>query len=107
VAEAEGIVRRTGAEAHLLAFDEAVHEARRLDGGLAGAQGRGAPHRRRHGFRAGAGGGGRLSPSIAVVLTDLDAPFGPAPACPVLWAVPGRGEVAAPPFGRVLRIGEV
>jgi hypothetical protein len=36
VAEAEGIVRRTGAEAHLLAFDEAVHEARRLDGGLDG-----------------------------------------------------------------------
>jgi hypothetical protein len=42
-----------------------------------------------------------------VVLTDLDAPFGPAPACPVLWAVPGRGEVATPPFGRVLRIGEI
>jgi hypothetical protein len=50
---------------------------------------------------------GRLSPSIAVILTDLDAPFGPAPACPVLWAVPGRGEVEAPPFGRVLRIGEI
>jgi predicted metal-dependent peptidase len=39
VAEAEGIVRRTGAEAHLLAFDEAVHEARRLDARAGGGCG--------------------------------------------------------------------
>jgi hypothetical protein len=50
---------------------------------------------------------GRLGPSIAVILTDLDAPFGPAPAYPVLWAVPGRQSVDAPPFGRVLRIGDL
>jgi predicted metal-dependent peptidase len=42
VAEAEGIVRRTGAEAHLLAFDEAVHEARRIDARAGGGSGRGA-----------------------------------------------------------------
>jgi len=41
-----------------------------------------------------------------VILTDLDAPFGPPPACPVLWAVPGRGSLEPPPFGRVLRIGD-
>jgi predicted metal-dependent peptidase len=107
LAETEGIVRRTGAEAHLLAFDSEVHEARRLDAagwnGLRGMR-----------FRTGGGtdfapvlaAAGRLSPSIAVILTDLDAPFGPPPACPVLWAVPGRQGVADPPFGRVLRIGE-
>jgi predicted metal-dependent peptidase len=108
VGEAEGIVRRTGAEAHLLAFDEAVHEARRLD--LAGWRGL-----RDVALRTGGGtdfapvleAAGRLSPSIAVILTDLDAPFGPPPAFPVLWAVPGRWDVQAPPFGRVLRIGEV
>jgi hypothetical protein len=80
VAEAEGIVRRTGAEAHLLAFDEAVHEARRLD--AAGWMGL-----RDMALRTGGGtdfapvleAAGRLAPSIAVILTDLDAPFGPRP----------------------------
>lgn len=108
VAEAEGIVRRTGAEAHLLAFDEAVHETRRLD--AAGWNGL-----RDVALRTGGGtdfapvleAAGRLSPSITVVLTDLDAPFGPAPASPVLWAVPGRQPVEPPPFGRVLRIGDL
>ena len=50
---------------------------------------------------------GGLNPSIAVILTDLDAPFGREPRVPVLWAVPGRQEVAPPPFGRILRIGEM
>jgi predicted metal-dependent peptidase len=107
LAETEGIARRTGAEAHLLAFDEEVHETRRIEpsawGGLRDAS-----------FRSGGGtdfapvlaAAGRLAPSIAVILTDLDAPFGPPPACPVLWAVPGRGALDPPPFGRVLRIGE-
>jgi predicted metal-dependent peptidase len=108
VAETEGIVRRTGAEAHLLAFDEAVHDTRRIDD--AGWRGlRGVALRTGGGtdFAPMLEAAARLSPSITVVLTDLDAPFGPAPACPVLWAVPGRGEVATPPFGRVLRIGEI
>lgn len=108
LAETEGITRRTGAEAHLLAFDSEVHETRRLDaGGWGGLRE----------MRLRTGGGtdfapvlaeaGRLSPSIAVVLTDLDAPFGPPPTCPVLWAVPGRHPVDDPPFGRVLRIGDL
>lgn len=104
-AEAEAIARRTGAEAHLMAFDEAVFLHARLDPG--GWQGlRDAPLR--------TGGGtdfadlldraGKLGPSIAVVLTDLDAPLPPAPGFPVLWAVPR--QVADPPYGRVLRIAE-
>ncbi|MCU4652822.1 VWA-like domain-containing protein [Roseibacterium sp. SDUM158016] len=107
LAEAEGIVRRTGAEAHLLAFDEDVHETRRLDSAawmglrdLVLRTGGGTD------FVPALAAAGRLSPSIAVILTDLDAPFGPPPACPVLWAVPGRQPVEPPPFGRVLRIGE-
>jgi hypothetical protein len=40
----------------------------------------------------------RLSPSITVMLTDLDAPFGPRAACPVLWAVPGRGATGRRPL---------
>lgn len=108
LAETEGITRRTGAEAHLLAFDEDVHEVRRLDT-AAWAGLRDLPLRTGGGtdFAPVLEAAARLAPSIAVVLTDLDAPFGPPPACPVLWAVPGRNAVDQPPFGRVLRIGEV
>lgn len=104
-AEAEGIARRTGAEVHLMGFDAAVFVQKRLD--PSGWQGlRDLPLR--------TGGGtdyadlferaGRLAPSMLVVLTDLDATLPPAPGCPVLWAVPRA--VAAPPYGRVLVIGE-
>ncbi len=103
--EAEGVSRRTGAEAHLLAFDEDVHEQRQLGSGgwsLTGAD-----------LRTGGGtdfgpvmeAAARLQPSILIMLTDLDAPFGPAPSFPVLWAVPGR-RAPDPPFGRVLLIGD-
>jgi len=104
LAEAEGIARRTGAEAHLLAFDTAVFLSRRLDrDGWTIA--REVPLRR--------GGGtdfadlfdraARLAPSIAVILTDLDAPLPPRPGFPLLWVVPR--PVAEPAFGRLLRIG--
>jgi predicted metal-dependent peptidase len=104
-AEAEGIARRTGAEVHLLAFDEAVFREDRLDPagwqGLRDAQ-----------FRTGGGTdyadvfgkAGKRDPSLLVVLTDLDAGCPPAPAFPVLWAVPR--PVEQPPFGRMIVIGE-
>lgn len=104
-AEAEGIARRSGAEVHLLAFDEAVFRAARLDPagwtGLRDAQ-----------FRTGGGTdfgdvfekASKLAPSLAVILTDLDAPLPPAPTFPVLWAVPRA--VDPPGFGRVLVIGD-
>lgn len=104
-AETQGIARRTGAEVHLLAFDETVHQERRLEPGTLWDQAH-LPLR--------TGGGtdfadlftkaARLHPSILVVLTDLDAPLPSVPAFPVLWAVPGR--VDQPPFGRLLRIGD-
>lgn len=104
-AEAEGIARRTGAEAHLLAFDVAVFSSSRLDPN--GWQGL-----REAEFRIGGGTdfadlfeqAGKLQPSIAVVLTDLDAPTPPVPGFPVIWAVPKPGAEA--PFGTVLEIGE-
>jgi predicted metal-dependent peptidase len=104
LAEAEGITRRTGAEAHLLAFDETVFHEQRLDpDGWTSL--RAAPLR---------SGGGTdyadlfaraaiLHPALLVVLTDLDAPLPPAPRFPMLWAVPA--ETPDPEFGRVLRIG--
>ncbi|MDM7932876.1 VWA-like domain-containing protein [Tabrizicola sp.] len=103
-AEAEAIARRTGAEAHLMAFDETVFAQERLDPN-------GWHALRETGLRSGGGTcfddlfekAGRIRPSITVVLTDLDAPLPPAPGFPVLWAVPNT--VAAPAWGRVLRIG--
>jgi predicted metal-dependent peptidase len=105
-AEAEAIARRSGAEAHLLAFDEVVFAQDRLDP-------QGWPALRDASFRTGGGTdfgdlfdkATKIAPAIAVILTDLDAPLPPAPRFPVIWAVPGA--VADPPFGTVLRLGEV
>lgn len=45
-----------------------------------------------------------VEPSIIVILTDLDGPFGAAPkGPPVLWAVPSLTDRRAP-FGRVLSL---
>lgn len=104
-AEARSIARRTGAEAHLLAFDEAVFSETRLDD-----QGWNSLHGQA--WRTGGGTdfgdlfarAAQLGPSILVVLTDLDAPLPPRPTFAVLWAVPGA--VTPPPYGRVLGIGE-
>lgn len=103
--EVQGVVRRTAAEVHLLAFDDEVFEARRMDGV-------GAPLADLD-LRSGGGTNfapvfdvaRRLDPSILILLTDLDAPAPNTPRFPVVWAVPGRMPVSAP-FGRVLRIGE-
>jgi len=101
-AEAISIVRRSGAEAHLLGFDTEVHTRGRFDR----AEAIGALAMRR--------GGGTdmgpvlaeaqaLDPSLIVILTDLDAPLYEAPVAPVLWAVHGT-PAAQPPFGDVLVI---
>lgn len=108
VAEAEGIARRTAAEALLMGFDEAVFSVTRLD--RDGWQGLTAPPLRTGGGtdyadlfqRAGA-----AQPSVLVVLTDLDAPMPPKPAFPVIWAVPDIAPASAPPFGRLIRLGKL
>jgi predicted metal-dependent peptidase len=103
--EARAIARRTGAEAHLLAFDTEVFLDKRLDPDRWDSL-HDAPWR--------TGGGtdyadlfaraARLAPSIAVILTDLDAPLPARPRFPVLWAAPGN--TAPPAWGRTLRIGD-
>jgi len=104
-AEAEGITRRTGAEAHLLAFDEVVFSHQRLN----------PEHWTKLRLGALRTGGGtayddlfakaaRIQPSLAVILTDLDAPLPPKPPFGVLWAVPAA-PATMPAFGRVLVIG--
>lgn len=104
--EAEAITRRTGAEAHLLAFDEAVFAETRLDPN--GWKTLIMPPLRTGGgtdfndlFEKAA----RLRPSVAVILTDLDAPLPPATRFPLIWAVPYA--VPVPAFGRVIQIGDV
>jgi hypothetical protein len=104
-AEARAIARRTGAEAHLMAFDTEVFAQTRLD-----------PDRwdslQDQPWRTGGGTdyadlfacAARLAPSIAVILTDLDAPLPRKPRFPVLWATPRA--TAPPPWGRTLRIGD-
>jgi predicted metal-dependent peptidase len=98
--EALSIARKSGAELHLLAFDETVH-ARvnvRQTGDITGLEPR-------------TGGGTdyapvlaearALDPSVLVMLTDLDAPLGPAPRHKVIWATPSA-PASDPPFGTLL-----
>jgi hypothetical protein len=101
--EAESITRRSGAEAHLLAFDTTVSLHHRLDPqGWAGL--------RDVSLRQGGGTdyadlfakADRIAPSVLIILTDLDAALPPAPRCPVIWAVPNA--VALPPFGRLVTL---
>ena len=103
--EAEAIVRRTGAEVHFMAFDETVFAQLRL-GQNGWGQLRDLPLRTGGGtdFRDLFEKVSKIRPSIAVILTDLDAPFPPAPPFPILWAVPLA--VPDPPYGKVIRIFE-
>ena len=104
-AEAEAIARRTGAEAHLLSFDEVVFDETRLD--LDGWHVLcGSPARTGGGtdYTDLFGQAGSLRPSIVVILTDLDAPLPPAPQFSLVWAVPY--SVPAVPYGRVIRIAD-
>ncbi|MDJ0820402.1 MAG: VWA-like domain-containing protein [Paracoccaceae bacterium] len=103
-AEIDGILRRSGAEARLLGFDTEVH----LDIALSPAQWRSQLHR--HPLRTGGGTdfgpalkeAARYDPSIAIILTDLDGPTGPAPRFPVIWATPN--DPPDPGFGRILKL---
>lgn len=99
-AEALSITRRTGSQAHLLGFDTEVHSRSRVFGPASlGA------------FEMRSGGGTdfapvlqeaqALDPSLIIMLTDLDAPCGPAPSARVLWAVP-HAPKQKPEFGEVL-----
>jgi predicted metal-dependent peptidase len=104
-AEIAAIAARTGAEIHLIGFDDCVHTETRLPTGARDALSTVALRR---------GGGtafdpalaraAALGPSAVVVLTDLEAPVGPAPIrAPMIWAVP-EGIATVPPYGSVIEI---
>ncbi|MEM9973214.1 MAG: VWA-like domain-containing protein [Pseudomonadota bacterium] len=105
-AQIAGIGQRSGAEVHVLVFDEEVRSETRLQGrNWAGeiaaiplAEGGGTD------FRPVLARARALAPSAIVVLTDLEGPLGEAPGrIPVIWAVPD-GAPPAPPFGRVVSL---
>ncbi len=98
-AEIAAIGRRSGAELHLLIFDEVVHAHLRPAPGALAATLRDTPLPRDGGtdfaplFAAAAA----LSPSILIVLTDLQAPTGGLRLqAPILWAV--TPDATAPPI---------
>ncbi|MEL6522339.1 MAG: VWA-like domain-containing protein [Pseudomonadota bacterium] len=102
--EIGGIARRTGAEIHLVVFDDGIQLSRRLDGTKLQDELALLTFRK---------GGGTsfvepiaealtVDPSIIVVLTDLLGPHGSKPGkVPVLWACPNPMP-PKPPFGRVI-----
>lgn len=100
-AEALAIARKSGAEVHLLAFDEAVHLNVLLE---TAAQLEALTFRRDGGtsFIDMMETAATLAPSILVILTDLDAAFGDPPDFPVIWAA--TGAAPPPPFGTLLRV---
>ena len=102
-AEVLGIARRTGAEVHVLSFDEVVyaHDVLRA----ADFENPSATWQVRR-----AGGtsfidvlakADALDPSAIVLLTDLDGPIGRAPKRPLIWACCTAPHFT-PPFGQIL-----
>jgi predicted metal-dependent peptidase len=99
-AEAISLVRRTGAEAHLLAFDTDVHHRGRMEDPAALMR----LEMRRDGgtdFDAVLAEAGDMAPSLIVLLTDLDAGCSLRPQVPVIWAVPSA-PANTPAFGEVV-----
>jgi len=101
MAEVQGIARRVMAEVWLIPFDDGADAPQRLDPARLTL-----PSTLRRGggttFGPAIAMAARLSPSVAVILTDLDGDPGPAPRFPVLWTVPDDRGLTLPPFGRVL-----
>jgi predicted metal-dependent peptidase len=104
-AEVAGIARRSGAETHMLCFDDTVYHHAVLTPGQCEHALTSADFRR---------GGGtsfldvmdearKIDPSVAVILTDLDGPFGPPPPFDTVWATPCPSW-HEPPFGKVLSL---
>lgn len=104
-AEVAGIARRSGAETHLLYFDETVfHHAvlspSQCENALTSADVRRGGGTSFHDVMDEAR---KIDPSIVVILTDLDGPFGPPPPFDVVWATP-CASWSVPPFGKVLSL---
>lgn len=104
MAETAAIARRTRAELHLIPFDDTPAPAIRLNPATATAQlktlqaPRGGGTAFAPAFRAAAA----LTPSILIVLTDLEAPLPERPRFPVIWAVPDARHAPRAPWGTTL-----
>lgn len=104
-AQVAGIGRRSGAEVHVLAFDTVVTGQSRMQGIAWESEIRRVDFARGGGTDFGPviAAALALNPSVIVVLTDLDGPFGAAPKVPVIWAIP-QEKAPAPPFGKVISL---
>lgn len=104
-AEVAGIARRSGAETHVLPFDDGLRDRRVMRAGLweraitdiAFARGGGTD------FTEVLAVAEALDPAVIVMLTDLDAPLPTRPKPPVIWAVPEPPR-AVPAWGRVISL---
>lgn len=103
--EVVGMTNKTGAETHLMCFDEEVFAQKKLSSLTARSAFSGVPLRRDGGtsFVDVLSKADALNPSMIVVLTDLLGAMGSPPQAPVLWATPVQATVS-PPFGRVLEL---
>ncbi|MGV8950891.1 MAG: DUF2201 family putative metallopeptidase [Cypionkella sp.] len=106
MAEIAGIMRRMAAEVWVIPFDETPRDPVRIDPAQWRAQVAALDLPRGGGtsFAPMIAAAMRLSPSVIVVLTDLDGEVGPTPrGVPVIWAVPD-GTPIVPAFGKVLSL---
>lgn len=103
--EVISLSHKSGAETHLMCFDEAVFAHKKLSALTARSAFAGLPLHRDGGtsFIDVLAQADALDPSLIVVLTDLLGAFGPKPKAPVLWASP-VGVATPPPFGAVLEL---
>lgn len=104
-AEVAGIARRSGAETHLLCFDETVYDHTVLKPAQCETALTSTDIRRDGGtsFVDVMDAARKLDPSIVVILTDLDGPFGAPPPFDVVWATP-LASWSVPPFGKVISL---
>lgn len=104
-AQVAGIARRTGAETHVLVFDDGVRARKVMRAGLWESAITQLEFSRDGGtdFDEVLREADRLDPAVIVVLTDLDAPEPSRPKAPVIWAVP-ENPPSNPPFGRVVSL---
>ncbi|MEM9576235.1 MAG: VWA-like domain-containing protein [Pseudomonadota bacterium] len=103
--EVLAIARKTGAETHVLFFDEEVYADMTLEAYQPPSTLERIPLRRDGGtsFVQLMTEADALSPSVVIVLTDGAGPFGQPPASRVIWASP-KPLPAPPPFGEVLNL---
>jgi predicted metal-dependent peptidase len=104
MAEVAGIARRTRAELHLIPFDDTPAPPLRLDPATCATQLRTLSPPRGGGtdFAPAFTAAAQLTPSILIVLTDLEAPLPPPPRFPVIWAVPDARHAPQPAWGTLL-----